>query len=364
MGMEAIINYPEDYDGVLLGEPGIGPTYGSETMLAFIQLGQILNREPGAFLTPAKLEMVDKKVTEQCDPLDGVKDGVVWEHEVCKFDITTLKCKSGDGPDCLTGPELKSIQDILAGPHGPKGKIKDGFPITNTSTWSTFIGSVPPPWPEKPANQSEMRPGNLPKASIGYIIGDTTAKAYFGQDFNSLKQFDFNNQQQIDAYWAAAKKIGYGTPFTTDLTKLKATGHKVIFWNGTSASCCLDQDLLKYYKESGQKSGGLAGVTAFYKVPAIGHCGGGTGPQDHADRLFEALIAWVEKGQAPAGVVSHRGDTAKSLFKDPNTGTVSGVAVPPSVGATRDFLLCPYPTIAKFNGKTGGENDAANWACK
>ena len=29
-----------------------------------------------------------------------------------------------------------------------------------------------------------------------------------------------------------------------------------------------------------------------------------------------------------------------------------------------DFLLCPYPTIAKFNGKKGGEMDAVNWACK
>jgi len=71
MGMEAILNYPEDYDGVLLGEPGIGPTFGAETMVAFIHMSQELTREPGAFVSPEKLVMLDQKVTEHCDPLDG-----------------------------------------------------------------------------------------------------------------------------------------------------------------------------------------------------------------------------------------------------------------------------------------------------
>jgi hypothetical protein len=52
------------------------------------------------------------------------------------------------------------------------------------------------------------------------------------------------------------------------------------------------------------------------------------------------------------------------MFADPNTGTVSGVVVPPSTGSPRDFLLCPYPTIAKFNGSKDGEADAANWSCR
>src|SRR5690606_24284864 len=111
---------------------------------------------------------------------------------------------------------------------------------------------------------------------------------------------------------------------------------------------CLDQDLISFFNESAKTSGGMdkfKKFAAFYKVPAIGHCGGGTGPNDHADRMLEELMAWVEKGETPGGVVAHRGDTAKSLFADALKGTVSGVIVPPSVGSTRDFLLCPYPTI-------------------
>jgi feruloyl esterase len=56
------------------------------------------------------------------------------------------------------------------------------------------------------------------------------------------------------------------------------------------------------------------------------------------------------------------------LFADPKSGTVSGVMVPPSTGASRDFLLCPYPQVAKFNealaDKDGAVNEASNWSCQ
>jgi hypothetical protein len=57
-------------------------------------------------------------------------------------------------------------------------------------------------------------------------------------------------------------------------------------------------------------------------------------------------------------------DRAQLLFADPKTGTVSGIVVPPAEGAARDFLLCPYPKIAKFNGKKAGEFEAGNWSCR
>ena len=347
MGQEAITNYPGDYDGVLLGEPGGGPKFASETMLAFIDIAQQNVREPGAFVTPAKLQFVDRKVTEKCDPLDGAKDGVVWAHEVCSFDFKTLACKGADGPDCLTAPEIRTVEAIARGPHDTHGKIKDGFPITNMSTWASFTGASP-------------------EKSGAYRMGSTIAQAYFNPKFDILKDFSFKDQKTVDHYWEMTKKLDYGDSFSTDLSGLQKAGGKVLFWNGVSAPCCLDQDLLKYYTTAAKSVGGMKNFqkfAAFYKVPAIGHCGGGTGPNDHADRLLEELVAWVEQGKQPGPVVAHRGATAKSLFADPLTGTVSGVIVPASTGSARDFLLCPYPAIGKYSGK-GDVNNAANWACK
>ena len=59
---------------------------------------------------------------------------------------------------------------------------------------------------------------------------------------------------------------------------------------------------------------------------------------------------------------------AALAFADPNTGQVSGVVIPPTVGSTRDFLLCPYPQVATFNAavakQKGAVDVAANWSCK
>jgi feruloyl esterase len=363
MATMAIERHPEDFDGVLLGAPG---GRSNATMMAFIYNAQQMNREPGAWLSPAKLAMLDKKVTAACDELDGAKDEIIQDHTMCKFDFDTLKCPSGDGAECLTEPELKSVKAVAAGPQGPKGQLKPGYPLSNISVWSGFLGAVPPPWSDEASMQ------NMGKSSAGYVIGSSMAKVFFGPTFNAMKDFNFNDQKQIDAWWKRTNEIGFGAPYTADLRGLQKSGGKVIMWNGVSDPCCIDTELVGYYKDAAKAVGGEQALDKFaklYKVPGMAHCGGGTGPHDATDQLIEAMIAWVEKGQAPGPVVSHRGkDRAKMLFADPATGTVSGVLVPPSTGASRDFLLCPYPQVATFNqaaaSKEGAVNEAANWSCK
>ena len=187
-----------------------------------------------------------------------------------------------------------------------------------------------------------------------------------------MRKIDFNNQAQIDAWFAAAKRIGYGYPYSADLRGLQKSGHKVIMWNGGSDPCCLDTEMAKYYHDAAVQVGGMDALEQFdrfYRVPGMGHCGGGTGPQDAPDVLLDSLINWVEAGQSPGPAVAHRGaDRLKLTFADPNTKQVSGVLVPPPVGGSRDFLLCPYPLVSKFDrskaGEPGAVNEAKNWSCK
>ncbi|MDB5687509.1 MAG: hypothetical protein JWR77_2098 [Rhizorhabdus sp.] len=365
MGMEALAHHPEDYDGILLGAPGIGPSYGSETMLAFIYMGQQMQREKGAWVSPAKLAMIDLKVTELCDGLDGAKDGIIWDRAACKVDMKRFDCKEGDGPDCLTAPERRTVEALLRGPRGPKGEqIKDGLPISNISVWSQFIGG-PPPW-DLNVDTNKLTSAQMRALPIGYVMGNSLARAFFGGDYQGITQFDFNNQKNLDDWWAAGKRLGYDR-YSPNLTGFQKLGGKIIFWNGVSDPCCLEQDLLSYYHSVGKAIGGekaLADFARFYSIPGMGHCGSGTGPQDAPDVMLQALIAWVEQKKGPEEIVAHRGDRAQNSFADPKTGTVSGIVVPPSTGTPRDFLLCPSPKIARFNGKPGGEADAVNWSCK
>jgi feruloyl esterase len=364
MATMTIERHPEDFDGVLLGAPG---GRSNATMLAFIYNGQQMNREPGAWLSPAKLKMLEKKVTAQCDEIDGAKDDIIWDHTACKVDFKQFKCPSGDGPECLTEPEIRSVEAVVAGPQGPNGPIKVGYPVSNIGEWALFLGMVPPPWQEDASMQDILK-----KTSAGYQMGNSLAKVLFGPTFKGLTEFNFNDQKQIDAWWKRTNEIGFGAPYSADLRGLKKSGNKVIMWNGVSDMCCVDTELEGYYQDAAKAVGGTEKLDKFaklYFVPGMAHCGGGTGPQDGPDQMLEAMIDWVENGKAPTTIVTHRGkERAKMQFADPTTGTISGVLVPPSTGTPRDFLLCPYPQVATFNkalaDKAGAVDEAANWSCK
>jgi feruloyl esterase len=363
MATMSIERHPEDFDGVLLGAPG---GRSDATMLAFIYNAQQANREPGAWVSPAKLQMLDRKVTAQCDALDGAKDGIIWDHTACHVDFKQFKCPAADGPECLTEPELKTVEAIVGGPIGPDGKpIKPGYPVSNIAVWSTFLGPTVPPW----SDDTSM--SNMQKSSSGYVIASSLAKVFFGPNYNVLKEFNFNDQKQLDAWWKATDRIGFGAPYSANLQGLSKSGGKVILWNGVSDPCCIDTELKGYYRDAAKSVGGVERFDKFakmYFLPGTAHCGGGTGPEDAPDQLLEAMINWVEKAQPPAAVVAHRGDRTRKLFADPKTGTVSGVLVPPAAGSARDFLLCPFPQVAKFNSaladKEGAVNDATNWSCQ
>ena len=363
MGVMAIERHPEDYDGVLLGAPG---GRSNMTMVKFIVASQEMMREPGAWLSPAKLQMVENKVTAACDMTDGAKDGIVADHRKCHFDVAKLACKGGDGPECLTGPEIRSIKAILAGPIGPDGKpLTQGMPITNMSVWSGFLGTTPPPWSNDPVEVMKQH------TSGGYVIGNSMGQALLGQDYDAVKQFNSRKQSDLDAWRAASIKLDYGQPYTANLAGFYKSGGKLLLWNGVSDPCCSDIELEQYYDDAAKfVPGGMNSLPSFiryYRIPGMAHCGGGTGPGDAPDQMLDALIAWVEQGKAPGDIVAHRGaDRVRLQFADPTTKMVSGVLVPPPSGPSRDFLLCPFPQTAVFNGSKAPDAvyDAANWSCK
>jgi feruloyl esterase len=362
MTTEAIERHPGDYDGVLLGAPG---GRSSATMLAFIHAAQQMAREPGSWVSPAKFAMLDRRVTAACDEFDGARDSIIQDHRVCNFDFDTVACADADGPDCLTGPELKSVKAIVAGPRSPSGQIKVGFPISNMSVWAGFMGQVPPPWSDAATVE------NMARSSPGYVIGSSLAKVLFGPDFDVMTM-DLNDQAQIDAWWEATRRLDFGWPYSADLTGYRAAGGKVLMWNGVSDPCCIDTEMEQYFIDAAGHVGGMENMhqfASFYRIPGMGHCGSGTGPGDAPDVLLTELISWVENGEAPGPVVSHRGtDRQTLLFADPATRQVSGVLVPPPTGDARDFLLCPYPQVATFDrtkaDQPGAVYDAVNWSCQ
>ena len=88
---------------------------------------------------------------------------------------------------------------------------------------------------------------------------------------------------------------------------------------------------------------GRAAVDSFFKLytaPGVDHVG--TGAPGNAD-LFPALVAWVEQGRAPAGLVLVEQD-AKQPF-----------------AVKRSRPLCEWPQVPRYRG--GDVNAAASFAC-
>ena len=371
MGGEAIMRHPADYDGVLLGDGRVNyrPLRGVGNY-KFIHASQVLTREPGAWLSPAKLAFADAQVTKACDATDGAVDGIVWDHRQCKFDFDQLRCKSGDGAQCLTQPEITSIKQLLDGAHGPDGKLLvDPWPITNMTMWSTFLGSTPPPW------SPESTPANMSRAPAAYIIAHTRVTGLLGPDVDVLK-FDLKDQKQIDALETRTAQVGFeGAP---DLTPFSKTGGKVLLYVGVSSPCCSNLEMEGYVAKVRRELGPEQAdkFMAMYQLPGIGHCAGGPGPQDGVDRLLQALIDWVELDKRPGPVVAHRGpDRVQPLFASVDTPMIPrelrGDRPDPVVATpqpSRDFLLCPYPQKSVFDktkaGVPGAVYDARNWSCR
>jgi hypothetical protein len=129
-----------------------------------------------------------------------------------------------------------------------------------------------------------------------------------------------------------------------DLSAFHRAGGKLIQWAGWTDQFIPPTSSTTYY-QAVKNTMGSTGVTDFYRLymfPAVGHCGGGDGPNSFD--LVTPMLDWVERGVAPTRVVAAR---------------VSG---PPGGIGTVQYTrpVYPYPELVKYSG-SGDVNDEASY---
>ena len=83
---------------------------------------QATHKTPAHNIPVAKLAVIHRGALNACDAKDGVKDDVITDPERCNFDPGVLLCKAGDGPDCLTQPQVDAVRVIYKDPvHAKTG---------------------------------------------------------------------------------------------------------------------------------------------------------------------------------------------------------------------------------------------------
>lgn len=314
--------YPEDYDGIIAGDPAnnrIRQTFG------FLSSWIATHDADGSpLLTQAKLALLTKSAVAACDATDGLKDGLIDDPRRCSFNPATLTCKAGaDEATCLTAPQVAAAQRMYEGTKSPTTKKliytgwprgSEGFGESAGQSWRQYVTD-----PKEPSR-------------VGFF------KYWLFHDPN----WDFRTIDWDRDLAFAERELPHMAAVETNLAPFKKRGGKLLSYTGWMDPVVPPQDTVAYYEGVTKAMGGLAATQSFYRLfmaPGMGHCAGGPGPNQ-----FDAVAAleqWVEKGVAPDTLVASHSTGGK-------------------VDRTRP--LCVYPKVARYKG-TGSIDEAANFTC-
>jgi feruloyl esterase len=310
-GLMEAQKFPTDFDAVIAGAPANWQTH----LHAWdMNVATTALKDEKMFMTPGKLATLNKAVLQQCDALDGVKDGLLNDPRKCKFDPSVLLCKGADSDTCLTADQVEGAKLVYA-----PAKRKSGEFI--------FPG-------KEPGSELVWTQLNPVKAPIPLILGTFQVATY--QD----AKWDWHNYDLDRDVAAADEKFGY-VNVGYDLSAFKSRGGKLLLYHGWNDTAISPENTINYYQNVLQKMGSKQdNWMRLYMVPGMNHCQGGVGT-DQFNKMA-TIERWREAGTAPEQITAYH---------------VSGN----SVDMSRP--LCPYPQVAAYKG-TGSGSDAASFTCK
>ena len=119
-GLSEAQRYPDDYDGIIAGDPAsnrIRQTFGF--MYSWIATH---GADGKPIIPPNKLALLTKAAVDACDGIDGLKDGIIDDPRRCHFDPAKLLCKgaAADDATCLTAPQVEAAKKVYDGAKNPR----------------------------------------------------------------------------------------------------------------------------------------------------------------------------------------------------------------------------------------------------
>lgn len=314
-GMLAAQRYPLLFDGVVSGHPAIRTAHSRLAAFnAVTAFNRIAPRNPDG--TPRRLEafpagdqrLLHRAIAAQCDALDGLADGMIFNLRACNFDPRVLQCRGEKTDQCLSAGQVEALRTAFAGPRDSRGNpVYASFPY-DLGLLGEHVG-----------NKSMSM---LPISSPGPF---DTPRDPFSIDVDA----------EIARIASDALQILSDTHTWTDLGSFYRKGGKIIFYHGAADPWFSVNDTIAYY-EANKTANPEFDSSRLYAIPGLAHCG--EGPLEVFD-LLTPLVDWVERGKAPLSVVAQ--DWLGTRTRRP---------------------LCPWPQYPRYDGD-GDPNDPANFAC-
>lgn len=341
-GMVAASRYGEDYDGILVGNPGLNLPQAAVQHAWDVQSFQIANPDIREAFSTDDMALVAQHVVDTCDALDGAEDGMVGDLRQCQnvFDLSELECTGDKDNTCLTADQVTALDRSMGSPINSAGEqlysdwsYDSGMGSGDWRFWKLESGI--PPWDFYPLIAT------LGGGSLSYIF--TTPPTETPGDPASLvdylSEFDFDEDAPKiyatdDTFTESAME--FMTPPDVDdpmLADLQAAGGKLLIYHGQSDGVFSVNDTINWYEMLTENYDGDAKDFArLFTVPGMNHCSGGP-TTDQFDAL-SALMTWVEAGVAPDQLLASVNPTNPEL--------------PPDWSPARTRPLCPWPQIAVY----------------
>jgi Tannase and feruloyl esterase len=351
--MIAASRMPEAYDGYLIGAPGYRLPLAGVANMAGARLYQSVATNPADIATgwtQPERTLVANSVVAKCDALDGATDGIVSDYNACQKvfnlerDVPT--CTGERNGACLSAKQKTVLSTIFSGTKTSDGKlIYSSFP---------FDGGLGAPgvafWEFTAALNLDSGSAQI------WQTPPTKYEGFNGPNFALTTDIDqlVKAIYATDSTYAEAAMSFMTPPNPTDLRKLQARGAKILSYHGVSDAIFSVSDTEAWMDGMAKNHGDTVGNFAkLYAVSGMGHCQGG--PATDQFDMLTPLVNWVERGEAPKGIVA----TVRAAG---NAGGTNA-DVPASWSPLRSRPLCPHPTVARYNG-TGSIDFESSYSCK
>lgn len=358
-GREALTvaqRYPQDYNGIISDVPIVN---FSSLMLA-PTLMRIQEKPLENWITPAKADAIRMEFLRQSDMLDGIADGIINNYIDSRaiFDVTdgqgpedpwaALRAPGNVDPDPndksasakLTNGQIKTLE-LTYSPYKFATPLANGvktfgmwLPTTTPDGFGMITGTRYKGQEGADENAQVFRTLGV-EGVTGFLMQDTKANP-----LDYVEGGKWNARREQLSPWLDATN--------PDLSEFYARGGKIMITIGTADNIASSGAQVDYYRSlletMGRKK--IDKFARLYVVPQGGHGLSGRShslngngepvevkniPGPNRDDKMDLIIAWVEKGEAPA----------KTLAIDPK-GRISNNL------EGEGYLLCSYPNYPKY----------------
>lgn len=298
-GFKAAQDFPDDFDGLVVGAPALAFANLTGWSGSFFANGGTPTES--TFVPMAMWPVIHQDILAQCDGLDGHVDGILEDASMCLYNVSSsLLCSSGDASSsaaaasCLTDEQAETVRKTYAPLH------------------NDLDGSLVYP---------AMQPGSELVAQFLYYSGksfsftdDWVRYALYNDptwDPATLNTTDFTNLAQANHFNIQT--------WEGDLSAVQDRGAKILHYHGQEDYIISSFNSPRYYEHVAQTMGmdhaQLDDFYRFFRISGMGHCDGGSGASfigqsggsnataDPEGNVLAAMVRWVEQGTAPETIL-------------------------------------------------------------